>query len=87
MTLGVSLSKGGVMITELVGIACETIGRNALRSWSDELDAKQCRDVCSAIQKLDSSEESFDAVIENEKQWVRRLYPSLVTRIKAGEFE
>ncbi len=72
MTLGVKESSGGVMITKLVGIACENIGRNALRYWSDRLDANQCRETAAALQKLDASEEPFDNVAANEEQRVRK---------------
>jgi hypothetical protein len=80
MTLGVKESTGGVMITKLVGIACENIGRSALRYWSDRLDANQCREIVAALRKLDASEEPFENAVSNEDLWVRKNY-SFMTRI------
>lgn len=81
-TLGTKQSRGGVIITKLVGIACESIGREALRSWIDKLDAQKCREVSLFLAKLDASDEPAEITLANEKNWVRTHY-SLMDRFKA----
>ena len=67
--------RGGVMIDRLVGIACETIGVNALQNVTRALDAATCRATSRQLQQLERQQESPTDVLRNEAEWVRRTVP------------
>ena len=67
--------RGGVMIDHLVGIACGTIGINALQQLTSTLDAATCRATAVQLQQLERQQESPKDVLRNEAEWVRRTIP------------
>jgi len=52
--LGHEGSRGGVIIDSLVGISIQAIGLMPLEKLQPNLDAKQCRQVASALEEMDS---------------------------------
>jgi hypothetical protein len=72
---GMESCRGGVMIDHLVGIACETIGVNALQRITASLDATACRDLSKQLQEIERRQESLADVMRNEAEWVRLTIP------------
>ena len=68
--------RGGVMIDHLVGIACGTIGVNALQKLTGALDAATCRSTSRQLLELERQQESLTDVLRNEAAWVRRTVPA-----------
>ncbi len=71
---GQELSRGGVMITKLVGIACENIAMSPLWSPTNSLSAGKCREIAASIQAIDAGEEPIADTLQNEKAWSRKTY-------------
>jgi hypothetical protein len=67
--------RGGVMMDHLVGIACGTVGLNALQRIKDSLDAATCRVTFKQLQQLERQQEPLADVMRNEAEWVRRTIP------------
>jgi hypothetical protein len=67
--------RGGVMMDHLVGIACGTIGLDALQKIKDSLDAATCRATSRQLQQLERQQEPLADVMRNEAEWVRRTIP------------
>ena len=55
--LGHAVSRGGVIIDSFVGLAVETLGLASLEKLSSDLDAKQCREVASALEAAEGGRE------------------------------
>ncbi|HYV26657.1 MAG TPA: hypothetical protein VFA77_03935 [Candidatus Eisenbacteria bacterium] len=72
--LGHEGSRGGVIIDSLVGISIQAIGLMPLEKLQPNLDAKQCRQVASALEEMDSKREPINEVFHTEKAWVRATY-------------
>ncbi len=74
MKLGHEAGRGGPLIGGLVRIAIEAIGSTGLQSVTTNLNAAECREVVVALETLGTKEESFQEVMQNEKDWVRRNF-------------
>ena len=70
--MGHAISQGGVIIDSLVGLAIEAIGTASLENQARNLDAKQCREVVSALETAESGRESAKTMLEREHVWARR---------------
>ena len=70
--LGHAITRGGVIIDSLVGLAVEAIGIVRLETLTPNLDAKQCREVASALEAAESGRESAETILEQEHAWARR---------------
>jgi hypothetical protein len=81
--LGTEVGRGGPMINSLVGIAIETIGAAKMEKLMPALDAERCQEVASALEAAEARQESAAAVLEQEREWVRRVYgfKGVVTRL------
>ncbi len=71
---GQDSSRGGVMLTRLVGIACETIAFNRLRPLNDQLDATNSRAVARELEKIDAGEDTVEQTLQQEARWARKTY-------------
>ena len=71
--LGHAIPQGGVIIESLVGLAIESIGIARLENLARSLDSKQCREVASALETVESGRESAETVLEREHVWDRRI--------------
>jgi hypothetical protein len=73
--LGIESSRGGMLIDELVGLAIESIGRDALQKISNQLDAKTCREGAATLEKVDSQRQTWNEVKQQNNSWP--LYTSV----------
>ncbi|MGH7972807.1 MAG: hypothetical protein ACREIC_29180, partial [Limisphaerales bacterium] len=79
---GNEMSRGGFLITRLVGIACESIGCHALAKVVPKLSREDARIVLTDLEKVDADHVSWAEVLRGEKYYVRyqlrhRLNPIL----------
>jgi hypothetical protein len=71
---GQEFSHGGVLISKLVGLACEAMAIHHLRRLSDSLDAAKCREVARVLQTIDDREEPVADTLEQERLWSRKTF-------------
>jgi hypothetical protein len=69
--LGVQFPRGGVLITKLVGVACESIGANGLQGVARQLSAADCREAIRRLESAEASAEPFAEMMKQEKAWSR----------------
>jgi hypothetical protein len=89
--LGQQMARGGLMIDEMTGLACERPGREGLSSLLDRLDADECRTALRALDDLDRSRESHEALLARDLDWgfnsvgpgQRVMYWLAASRLKA----
>jgi hypothetical protein len=72
--LGHASTRGGVIIDSLVGVAVEAIGMARLENLTQTLDAKQCREVASALETAEAGRESAETILKEEHAWARRTF-------------
>ena len=75
--LGAESARGGVVIDQLVGTAIEAIGVAGLQKLVDQLDAKSCRDTAAALETCDAQGQTWQQVMQQERDWSRRAYPGV----------
>jgi len=75
--LGAESARGGVIIDQLVGTAIEAIGVAGLQRLVDQLDAKSCRDTAAAMENYDAQGQTWQQVMQQERDWSRRAYPGV----------
>ena len=66
---GQECDRGGLLISKLVGIACEAIPLRALDALVDAVGAPQARKIVQALETVDSKEPPFTEVLDEEKRW------------------
>lgn len=69
--LGNEMSRGGFLITRLVGVACESIGCNVLAKVVPELGPKEARIVVTELEKVDAGRVTWAEVQRNERRFTR----------------
>jgi hypothetical protein len=77
-------ARGGVVIDQLVGTAIEAIGVEQLQRLVGQLDIKSCREATAMLETLDSQKQTWNQVMQHERDWSRRAFPGLrneLTRI------
>ena len=72
--LGHAITRGGVRIDSLLGVAIEAIGMAPLEKLAPNLDAKHCRELASALETAESGRESADTILKREHAWARRTF-------------
>ena len=80
MRLGNEMSRGGVLITRLIGIACEAIGCRALARVMPKLSREDARIAAAELERLDAGRVTWAEVRQNElyfcsRQNARRFNP------------
>jgi hypothetical protein len=68
---GNEMSRGGFIITRLVGAACESIGCHALAMVVPKLSREEVRAVESELEKVEADHVTWSEVLRNEKSYVR----------------
>jgi hypothetical protein len=68
---GNKLSRGGWVITRLVGIACESIGCHALAKVSPKLSPEEARVVLTNLENVDAGHVTWAEVLRSERQYAR----------------
>ena len=75
--LGNESARGGIVIDQLVGTAIEAIGVANLQKLVDQLDAKSCRETAATLETLDSQRQTWNEVMQQERDWSRRTFPGV----------
>lgn len=81
---GHQLTRGGVLIDDLVGAANIAIGLNDLRVNLDKMDAQTARRAAVRLLELDAGREPFTAIMKNERDLIRGLTPGLQGLFRRG---
>ncbi|HEV2434801.1 MAG TPA: hypothetical protein VG077_02275 [Verrucomicrobiae bacterium] len=81
INLGNKSARGGVLIDQLVGTALEAIGVANLQKLVDDLDAKTCRETAATLETLDSQRQTWDEVMQQERDWSRRTFPGICNEL------
>ena len=68
---GNEMSRGGFIITHLVGIACEAIGYTPLARLAPKLKPDEARAVLKDLDKLDAGHVTWAEVLQNERYYTR----------------
>ena len=68
---GNEMSRGGFLITRLVGIACEAIGYAPLARVVPKLSREDARIVLTELEKLDAGRVTWAEVLRGEKHYAR----------------
>jgi hypothetical protein len=74
MRFGHECSRGGVIIDMLVGVACQSLGSQALQGLVDKLKAADCRNAIQQLEDMDSKAESPKEVAGQERAWCQRTF-------------
>jgi hypothetical protein len=72
---GNEISRGGPMISRLVGIACENIGYQPLLRVLPELGSQQWADVAAKLEDIRLASVSWDEACQAERAHVRAVVP------------
>jgi hypothetical protein len=78
---GNEISRGGLLITRLVGIACEAIGCQALARIVPRLNREAAQVVLAELQKVDADRVQWAEILRNERQYHRFLSLNPVLRV------
>jgi hypothetical protein len=68
---GNEASRGGVIISRLVGVAIEAIGYAGLVKVLPSLDCQQCKPIIASLQQLESTRIDWAEIKKNENRLVR----------------
>jgi hypothetical protein len=68
---GNEMSRGGFLITRLVGIACEAIGCAPLAKLAPKLNPDEARAVLTALDRLDAGRVTWAEVQQGERRFLR----------------
>jgi hypothetical protein len=72
--LGHAITRGGLIIDSLVGVAVEAIGMARLENLARNLGAKQCCEVASALETAEAGGESAETILKGEHAWAWRTF-------------
>lgn len=75
--LGNASARGGIIIDQQVGIAIESLGVEQLQKLAHQLDAKSCRETSATLETLDSQRQTWDEVMQQERNWSHRTFPGI----------
>ena len=75
--LGHKSDHGGVLIDQLVGTAIEVMGVSQLQKLVDQLNAKACHETAATLETLDSQRQTWNEVMQQERDWSRRMFPGV----------
>jgi hypothetical protein len=69
--LGTEMSRGGLMMNRLVGIACEAIGGTALVKVIPKLGCEDIRTIVGPLETIDRTTVAWSEVVKSENRWLR----------------
>ncbi len=72
---GQACSRGGALIDRLVGFALERMGINHLSEMQNTSDVSEIKNLVRALERLEAEAESAEETLENERRYVRRMFP------------
>lgn len=70
--LGVKVPRGGMLIGNLVGLACETIGQKAAWELTDKLDSMTAKKAAERMARIRAERWPFENVLEEERIFARQ---------------
>lgn len=73
--LGHAISKGGLMLDSMTGIAIEDMGRKGLTELRSKLKSGECRGLILQLKQIDENRQPFQAMLDNEAIWRQRAVP------------
>jgi hypothetical protein len=79
--LGNEISRGGLLITRLVGIACEAIGYQALAKIVPKLTQDEARDIQRQLEQIDAQRVSWAEVVQSEEHCIRQHFQTSLNPI------
>src|SRR5437667_8984647 len=68
---GNEISRGGLLIHRLVGIACQASGGGPLSKLAPLLSCEQARPLVAELEKIDEARAPWDEVLQSERIFVR----------------
>ncbi len=71
---GVHVRRGGLFVTELVGIACAGVGRSDLYHLRTQLTAEQCRRAIERLANSLANTEPHEQFEYRERVWMQQSY-------------
>lgn len=80
--LGAAMSRGGLMINRLVGIACQGVGSIPLVKLIPKLSCEQMQPLVAELEQVDTDTVTWQEVLENEDRWVRAQRGSIPNPIR-----
>lgn len=72
--LGQGMTRGGVLVDGLSGLALELIGGAGLRAKAAHLDAATCRRLAQALETCEARRESADRILRNQTRWAHATF-------------
>ena len=85
--LGATVPRGGVLITGLVGVACEAIGMKALGDLADKLDAPTARMAARRLAEIDRKRPIFGDILRQENQYSRTITRTMFSHGPLGAWK
>jgi len=70
---GQEISRGGLVVEKLVGMACQELGLRRLRKLVPTLTPAESRKLGKALAEIDQKREPWEAVLRREKAFTRRM--------------
>lgn len=67
MRFASDIPRGGVLLSQLVGIACEAVGRKSIWGWVDHLSADQATAAARRLESIDAARYSYADTLQEEK--------------------
>jgi imidazolonepropionase-like amidohydrolase len=74
MRLGAAMGHGGILVDAMVGSGIESLGATGLQKFVNQADAKTCRETAAALEALDAVRPSWQDVLRQEDNWIRRTF-------------
>jgi hypothetical protein len=78
---GQEVCRGGLVIDRLVGIACEWMNLDPLKTLGSALDAQTCKELAQRLERMDANREPLEATWDQERTWALRS-GGIIERIK-----
>lgn len=84
--MGVAIQKGGGQMAMLVGVAIESLGRQDLWKWREQLSASQAVQSARRLEAIEAKRPSFAAVVTEAKWENLSLLRSIFTKTHWKKF-
>ena len=78
---GCRVSRGGLLIHDLVGIACQAIARAGFERLLPEVSCEHAQPLIAALERVDRESPSWDEIMKTERALTRRVISENVFRL------
>jgi hypothetical protein len=72
--LGAATGHGGILNDAMFGTSIESLGTTGLQKFVNQSDAKTCRETAATLEALDAARPSWQDVLQQEDNWIRRTF-------------